>query len=173
MKISVSIVMPCYNSAAFVDRALDSVLNQTYRNWELIIIDDASKDDTTKIVRKYESKYPEKIRLILNETNLGADKTRNLGIKAAKGQYLAFLDSDDYWLENKLFRQVNFMSQTSSFFSCTEFFVDQRGNRTHKGIKPTLSRNDLLKNNRVCTSTVIFDRENVRRRWPNGRRKKV
>ena len=104
----VSIITPTYNSQMFLEQTIDSIVNQTYKNWELIIVDDASSDNTVNIINNYVSEF-KNIHLIQNEINLGAGVARNKGIQAAKGDFIAFLDSDDLWNPNKLKVQIKYM----------------------------------------------------------------
>lgn len=112
MEPLISIITPCYNSADFISDTIQSVVNQSYNNWELILIDDNSKDETCAIIKKFTAKY-NNIQLIKLDKNAGVSNARNLGLAAAKGKYVAFLDSDDIWLNNKLKIQVNFMEKNS------------------------------------------------------------
>ena len=157
----VSIIMPCYNGMGFIGRAIDSVLEQTCENWELIIIDDGSTDGTIPILHNYQERYPGKIRIILNNFNLGADKARNRGIDEAKGRYIAFIDSDDYWLDKKIAKQMQFMEENESSFSFTGVVVDDFGHRTLHSIPRLARRGDILKNNCITTSSVIYDTQKV------------
>jgi len=141
----------------FVGRAIDSVLKQTYEDWELIIIDDCSSDATVSILHKYQKSYPHKIRIVLNNANLGADKTRNLGIDKAQGRFIAFIDSDDYWLEKKIAIQIQFMESNQSSFSFTGVVVDESGSRRVRNIPRRVRRSDILKNNCITTSSVIYN----------------
>jgi glycosyltransferase involved in cell wall biosynthesis len=101
----VSIIMPTYNAEKFISKSIQSVLNQTYQNWELIVVNDGSKDNTSKVVESFDDKRI----LLIKQKNSGVSKARNIGIKNAKGAYIAFLDSDDLWLKKKLEIQVNYM----------------------------------------------------------------
>ena len=103
---TVSVIIPTYNRAHLVDRAIQSVLNQTYKDFELIIVDDGSTDNTEDIIKEFQKK-DERIKYIRHEENRGGSAARNTGIKAAKGEYIAFLDSDDEWLPIKLGRQIS------------------------------------------------------------------
>lgn len=96
----VSIIMPSYGSEKFISKSIDSVLLQTYDNWELIIIDDCSPDESNKIIKEYLSK-DSRIKFVKLEKNSGAAVARNKGIEIAKGRFIAFLDSDDLWLPEK------------------------------------------------------------------------
>ena len=104
----VSIVVPVYNAARFMDDTIQTVLNQTYQNWELLLVDDCSSDDSIQIIKKY-LKKDKRIKLFKLSENSGAAIARNTGIDKAKGRYLAFLDADDLWVKNKLDLQVAFM----------------------------------------------------------------
>lgn len=108
----VSVVMPVYNTAAYVGQAIESILAQTYANFEFIIVDDASSDNSVEVVRSY---VDERIRLIINETNQGISRTRNRGMEVAQGKYIAIFDSDDISLPYRLERQVSFLEKNPDF----------------------------------------------------------
>lgn len=119
----VSVVVPTFNRAASIDRALNSVITQTYDNWELIVVDDGSQDQTPSIL----SKYSENPRItLLRQENRGQSAARNVGVSYAKGKYLAFLDSDDEWLPTKLSQQILIAEQNDDYgvFYCDEIWVD-------------------------------------------------
>lgn len=109
----VSIIMPSYNTASFISKTIESVLNQTYKNWELLIVDDCSTDDTDEIVSKYNDK---RIVYLKNEKNSGAAISRNRALRNAKGKWIAFLDSDDLWHPTKLEKQIKFMKKMDISF---------------------------------------------------------
>ena len=159
----VSVIMPCFNSAAYIERAVYSVLNQSYSNWELIIIDDGSTDTTIEKVAELQLEALSNIKLIMNVRNLGADQARNIGIKKAKGKFIAFLDADDQWDPEKLTVQIGFMIKKDLPFTFTGYYVNRKGNSRKVSVPYKLVRNDLLKNNQICTSTVIFDQEKLGR----------
>lgn len=117
----VSIIMPSYNTASFISKTIESVLNQTYKNWELLIVDDCSTDDTDEIVSKYNDK---RIVYLKNEKNSGAAISRNRALRNAKGKWIAFLDSDDLWHPTKLEKQIKFMKKKWTFL----FVYQLRGN---------------------------------------------
>lgn len=119
MQNLVSIIMPSYNTAQYIEESIQSVINQSYRDWELIIVDDNSTDDTDIVIKKYEN--DNRIIYIKNEENLGAALTRNKAIRAAKGKYIAFLDSDDLWTSDKLSKQINFMQENNYVFTYHNF----------------------------------------------------
>ena len=159
MKPLVSIITPLYNSEAFVEDTLNSVINQTYSSWELLLIDDGSQDKTIKIIEGYIKKYPN-INLIKNETNLGAAISRNKGIEAAKGDYIAFLDADDLWKPTKLEEQVSFMiaEKCDVCFSSYEQ-INEAGEPLNRLVKalPVLNYKTLLKTNYVGNLTGIYN----------------
>lgn len=129
MKELVSIIMPSYNTAGFISRSIESVIAQTYEEWELIIVDDCSVDDTDEIVRPFLKDT--RIRYIKNEKNSGAALSRNRALLLAKGKWIAFLDSDDLWLPDKLEKQLEFMEVNKYDFSYTGYAeITEEGNDT-------------------------------------------
>lgn len=127
MEELVSIITPSYNTARFIAKTIESVLAQTYKSWEMIIVDDCSTDNTDKVVEPYlEDK---RIRYLKNEKNSGAAISRNYALREAKGKWIAFLDSDDLWLPEKLEKQIAFMKNNSYYFSCcATTSIDEEGN---------------------------------------------
>ena len=123
----VSIVVPVYNAEKFLKDTIQTVLEQTYPNWELLLVDDCSNDNSVDIIKEY-VKDDKRIRLLKNEKNSGAALTRNHGIKEAKGTYLCFLDADDLWEKEKLEKQLKFMKGNDCAFSFTDYeFADSQG----------------------------------------------
>ncbi|MDY3846132.1 MAG: glycosyltransferase [Eubacteriales bacterium] len=121
----VSIIMPSYNTGRFIRESIDSVINQTYKNWELLIVDDCSTDDTDEAVSSFDDA---RIRYLKNEKNSGAAVSRNYAIREAKGEWIAFLDSDDIWVPEKLEKQLKFMADNGLFFSYTNYEkIDEDG----------------------------------------------
>ena len=116
----VSIITPLYNCEKYIEETILSVINQTYKNWEMIIVDDCSKDKGVEIVEKYQ-RLDSRIKLYKNEINLGGAGTRNKCIEKAKGKYIAFLDSDDLWKKEKLEKQISFMEKNNYLFSYTKY----------------------------------------------------
>lgn len=115
----VSIIMPSYNTAKYIAETVQSVLAQTYQNWELIIVDDCSTDDTDEVVKPFLS--DSRIRYLKNEKNSGAAVSRNRALREAKGKWIAFLDSDDLWMPEKLEKQIAFMEENGYHFSYTDY----------------------------------------------------
>lgn len=116
----VSIIMPAYNCEKYISEAIMSVQQQTYSDWELIIIDDCSIDSTLKIIKNF-AVTDNRIKVEKNDKNAGAAISRNNAIKIATGRYVAFLDSDDIWNKNKLKKQIAFMEKNGYLFSCTSY----------------------------------------------------
>lgn len=158
----VSIIMPAHNSERYIAEAIRSVVNQTYKTWELIVIDDASQDRTVDIVKEF-TYHDSRIVLYLNEHNIGVSKTRNKGISLSKGEWLAFLDSDDRWSAEKLQKQLcmSEVYQTAEFIFTGSRFMDESG-RLFKWImtvpdKVTYER--LLKQNVISCSSVLISKQ--------------
>jgi len=155
----VSIITPAYNCAKYISATVISVLKQDYNNWELIIIDDFSTDNTKEIIQEFVEK-DKRIKYFLLESNYGTATARNKGIEQANGHYIAFLDSDDLWVENKLSNQIKFMESNTYAFTCTDYEqINEEGQLLNKRIK-TKSKtnyNGVLLSCPVGNSTVIYD----------------
>lgn len=124
----VSVIMPSYNTATYIGETIQSVISQSYTEWELIIVDDCSEDDTDEIVASYLS--DERIKYVKNKNNLGAAMSRNIALRMAMGKWIAFLDSDDLWKPEKLKKQVEFMENKGCFFSYTNYIeIDSDGKK--------------------------------------------
>ncbi len=114
----VSIIMPSWNTGVFIEESIQSVINQTYTNWELIIVDDCSSDNTDKIVSSFKDI---RIKYFKNKKNYGAALTRNKAIRKAKGEWISFLDSDDLWSSRKLEKMIDFMTNNHYSFAYHEY----------------------------------------------------
>lgn len=155
----VSVIMPSFNSEKYIQSAIDSVKAQTYENWELIIVDDCSNDGTAKIVNE-NCKKDLRIKLICQSQNGGAAKARNLALENATGQYIAYLDSDDIWYENKLEKQINIMKEKKAGFSCTSYeVIDDLGKSLNKFVYmlPKVDYVGFLTNNLLQTVGIMVD----------------
>lgn len=159
----VSIITPTYNCGKFIARTIDSVLAQSYTNWEMIIVDDCSTDDTKEVVCAYAEK-DERIKYHLLEQNSGAAVARTTAMDLANGAYMAFLDSDDIWLPEKLEKQLSFMEENDYAFTCTAYEQidedDKLLGKTIKTIKKT-NYNRLLLDCPVGNSTVMYNVEKM------------
>lgn len=155
----VSIITPTYNCGKFIGETIDSVKSQTYQNWEMIIVDDCSTDNTEEIVKIYQKK-DDRISYYKFDENLGAAIARNKAMEMAKGDYIAFLDSDDLWSPEKLEKQIKFMKENGYFFTCTNYEqMDEKNNLLGRVIKviPRVNYNRLLLDCPVGNSTVMYD----------------
>ena len=131
METLVSIITPVYNAEKYLEETILSVINQSYKNWELLLIDDCSTDKSYEIIQEY-LKIDKRIKYLKNERNSGPAITRNRGLENSKGEYIAFLDSDDFWKEDKLKNQINFMKE-NNIFMCHGIINDGRkGNMLKK-----------------------------------------
>lgn len=153
----VSIVMPAYNCENFIGAAIDSVRAQTYSRWELLIVDDCATDSTAEIIKRYISE-DSRIKYFKNKTNSGAAASRNRAVRYAKGQYLAFLDSDDLWREEKLEKQIRFMKINGYSFTCTSYDkIDERGESLHRIINAFTADYEGMLRRGPGNSTVMYD----------------
>ena len=155
-KTEVDIILPNYNSSKFVDKTIQGVLNQTFKKWKLIIIDDFSNNNTRVKIKKY--KKFKKIKIFWLKKNKGAAYCRNFGIKNSNSKYIAFLDSDDFWLKNKLKNQIRFMQKNNYDFTYTNY---RTFGLKKKKVEPPkkLSFKSFIKNTSIATSTMIVTRK--------------
>ena len=158
----VSVVMPAYNARQFIGDAIRSVLSQTHLAWQLIVVDDASTDDTPEIVKGLQA-GDERIHYERNRSNMGVVHSRNRALDLARGKYVAFLDADDMWAPEKLARQVSFMEQTGASISYGDYFrIDGDRRIVGKVQAPTSLRyEDMLKSNFIGNLTGIFRRSDL------------
>lgn len=157
----VSVITPAYNSGNFIEETIASVISQTYSNWEMLIIDDCSEDNTCEVVEKIGSR-DRRIKLIRLRENVGVGKARNIAMKAAKGRFIAFLDSDDLWLPQKLQKQIEFMKENNVAFSYTQYQRISENGEVIGGIVKVPEYLDywgLLKNTAIAILTVVIDVE--------------
>lgn len=160
MKELVSVVMPSYNTAGYIGAAIQSVLNQTYADWELIIVDDCSTDNTDEIVATFKD---DRIQYLKNEKNSGAAASRNKALRLARGKWIAFLDSDDLWLPEKLERQLKYMKDNNYSFTYTDYMIQLNGEwlpYVYTGPN-AVNKRKMIDYCYFSTITVIYDREKV------------
>lgn len=154
----VSVIMPLYNAENFVAEAIESVIAQTVENWELFVIDDRSTDGSYDVARKYCEIDP-RITLLQNEENSGVSVTRNRGIDAARGEYIAFLDSDDVWLPEKLQRQLSLMKEKNGDISyCSYAIIGADGTKAKDDylVRDRAEFKDILKENYIQCSAMLI-----------------
>ncbi|WP_026576795.1 glycosyltransferase family 2 protein [Bacillus sp. UNC438CL73TsuS30] len=162
-EVAVSIITPTYNAARFITETIQSVKDQTFTNWEMIIVDDCSFDNTVDIVKE-EIEIDSRIKLIELKKNGGPANARNIAISEAKGNFLAFLDSDDLWLPQKLERQLMFMEKNKFDFSYTDYrIMTEEGEKTDIvfQVPAKIEYKGLLKNTMIGTLTVMLDKRKV------------
>jgi len=156
----VSIITPVYNAEKFLSETIESIKEQTYKNWELLLVDDCSKDNSAKIIKEFK-RSDDRIKYIKLEKNSGASISRNTGIKNAKGRFIAFVDSDDLWEPEKLEIQIKYMLNKKLGFTFTSYrYMKENGTKTNKVAKAPfkINYNGLLKNTIIGCSTVVIDR---------------
>lgn len=171
----VSVITPVYKCEKYISKTIESVQQQTYPHWELLLIDDCTPDNSPAIIAKYAS-ADARIRYIKMPQNGGAALARNKGLEEAQGRYIAYLDADDVWLPTKLERQICFLTDNNAQFSCCDYEkIDDDGTTLNKVVHmpKTISYERLLRNTVIQTSSVIIDLKKVERRlliMPNVRR---
>lgn len=168
----VSIIVPVYNAGSYIEETIQMVEKQTFPNWELILVDDSSSDNSRQLIEAYlqkraarnNSAQQQRIHLIVKEQNEGAAMARNTGMEAAEGRYIAFLDADDIWMSDKLQKEMDFLreKQAAFVFSAYEF-----GDENAKGtgrivhVPKTLTYRKALSRTVIFTTTVVLDREKI------------
>ena len=176
MEDKVTVVTPTWNSSKYIRDTIESVQAQTYQNWEMIIVDDYSTDNTVDIVKDI-AKKDTRIRIIEQKNNQGAAVARNIAVQNSTGRYIAYLDSDDRWKQEKLAKQIKFMQDKDCGFSCTSYeVIDFAGKSLHK-IVYMLDKVDyrgFLTNNLLQTVGIMVDTNKVGKEYlemPNIRRR--
>jgi teichuronic acid biosynthesis glycosyltransferase TuaG len=157
----VSIITPSYNSARFISETIESVLAQTYQNWEMLITDDCSSDNSIELIGSF-TERDSRIKLFRVEKNIGAAEARNVSLSHARGKYIAFLDSDDLWCPEKLKRQTTYMQENSFAFTMTAYeTMSENGYLLNRKIDvpERLTYKQYLRNTVIGCLTVVIDRE--------------
>ncbi|HFU3805249.1 TPA: glycosyltransferase family 2 protein [Streptococcus suis] len=155
----VSVIIPMYNATLFIEETIQTVLQQTYSNTEIIVVDDCSTDTSYEVVSQLCQRY-QNISLLQNKKNSGVGISRNIGVAKATGKFICFLDADDIWLPDKLEKQVNFMLQHQYAFTFTAYqFADENGRPVRKPIHvpSKISYKEALRNHTIWTSTVMLN----------------
>lgn len=170
----ISIIVPVYNAAAYIEQTVKTVLQQTYTDWELLLVDDCSTDNSVEIIKLIIDKYEQscnddkqpvsKIRLIEKKQNEGAAMARNTGLSESRGRYIAYLDADDIWYPEKLDTEFAYMNEYGAGFVFTAYnFGDENAVASNKIVRvpKTLTYKEALSRTIIFTSTVLFDTEKV------------
>ncbi len=164
---SVDIILPNYNSAKYLELTINSVISQIHKNWKLIIVDDCSDEKTKKILNKY--KQNKNIQIIFLDKNKGTAFCRNLALEISKAEYVAFLDSDDLWVKDKLIKQINFMKKNNYDFTYTNYIPFKHETNidmsNQKSIQPIKKYNfeSFIKDTSIATSTMMIKGELARK----------
>lgn len=156
----VSIITPSYNSSRFISETIESVIIQTFKNWEMIIVDDCSKDNSIEIIERYQQR-DNRIKLITLSKNVGAAEARNIALREAKGDYIAFLDSDDLWYPEKIEKQLLFMKEKDIAFSFASYKrITENGEYLNMvNVPKKIAYRQFLRNTIIGTLTVMIDKE--------------
>ena len=156
----VSVIIPVYNSEAYLKECIDSVINQTYTNLEIIIINDASTDNSLDIIKQYKDN---RIKLINLEKNIGVSKARNKGIDTATGDYICFIDSDDYWYDFKIKKQIDFIEKKNCEFIYSNYYF-KKNDKLHKtNVPATINYDMALGNTTIFISTVMLNMNKLKK----------
>ncbi|MCR8969485.1 glycosyltransferase family 2 protein [Facklamia sp. 7083-14-GEN3] len=159
----VSIITPVYNAERFLKKTVESVIGQSYQNWEWLLVNDCSDDSSVSIIQQF-AQEDSRIQLINLSINSGAAVARNKGLEMAKGRYIAFIDSDDVWEFSKLEKQLAFMQKEERSFTYTNFsLIDEKGETLKELVElpDHLGYSGLLKNTAIACSTVMIDRKKI------------
>lgn len=158
LKKTVDIVLPVYNSKKYILTTINSIIKQSFKSWNLIIIDDCSNDGTFEILKNIQKKYNKynKIFLYRQNINQGQSVARNLGIKKSKSIFVAFIDSDDFWDKNKLLNQTRFMKDNNYNFTYSDYFSVKNYNRKIVRVPSNYDYNSFIKNTSIATSTMMI-----------------
>ena len=168
-KNQVDIILPTFNSEKSITNTINSIINQSFKNWRIIIVDDASTDRTKSITKIFYEKLikKKKIILIINHINKGQSYCRNVGIKYSKSKFIAFIDSDDLWFKKKLEKQIKFMIKKNYFFTYTDYKV-LKNNKSYNIYTPSnFNLVKFVRNTSIATSTMIICREVITTLFPN------
>ena len=164
MSFEVSVIVPNYNNAKYLEKCIRSIYDQSFKNFEIILIDDNSSDNPEKEIKKY--KNFENFKFIKLKKNKGPAFVRNLGMRKSKNEYVAFLDSDDFWLPNKLEKQINFMRLNNYSFTFTDYFLIKKINKDgpKKVIcsKKVYDFETFVKDTTIGTSTIVIKKNLIK-----------
>jgi len=167
MNETISIVVPVYNAEKYIEATMNSVIAQSYQDWELLLVLNGCVDGSERVIREFAEAHPaERIRIILETENQGAAMARNRGVMEAAGRYIAYVDADDLWVPRKLELLLQFMKEKDAAFVYSGYeFADEDGKGTGKvvSVPGQLTYREALKNTTIFTSTVMFDLEKLTR----------
>ncbi len=158
----ISIIVPVYKAEKYIEKTLYAIFAQTYENWEAVLVVDGQVDDSEQIIREVTARegMEEKVQILIRGENQGAAKARNMGVEHAKGRYITYLDADDFWVKEKLEKELKFIQEKKVGFVFAGYeFGDEEANPTGKivHVPETLKYKEALKNTTIFTTTVMFD----------------
>ena len=158
LKKTVDIILPVYNSKKYILTTINSIIRQSFKSWNLIIIDDCSDDGTFEILKNIQKKYNKynKIFLYRQNINQGQAEARNLGLKKSKSIFIAFIDSDDFWDKNKLLNQTRFMKDNNYNFTYSDYISIKNNNKKIVRVPSNYDYNSFIKNTSIATSTMMI-----------------
>lgn len=155
----VSIIIPYYRCKDYIFKSVNSVINQSYKNWELIIIDDENSKDSKYLLNEIKAKH-KKIKIFSTKSNVGVGLARNFGVKKSRGKYIAFLDSDDYWKKNKIEKQIFFLKKNNVDICYTGYSAFYKSKIIYKPLTPPfINYNKFLKECPICCSSVLLKKK--------------
>lgn len=160
LKKTVDIILPVYNSKKYIVSTIYSIIRQSFKSWNLIIIDDCSNDGTYKILEHIQKKYNKENKIFLYRQNInrGQAEARNLGLKKSKSIFVAFIDSDDLWEKNKLIKQIRFMKDNNYKFTYSDYISFKNNNKKKVMVPDNYDYNSFIRNTSIATSTMIIKR---------------
>jgi glycosyltransferase involved in cell wall biosynthesis len=164
LKKTVDIILPVYNSKKYIVPTINSIVRQSFKSWNLIIIDDCSNDGTYEILQQIQKKYNKENKIFLYRQNInqGQAAARNLGLKKSKSIFIAFIDSDDLWEKNKLKKQIRFMKDNNYKFTYSDYISFKNNNKKIVIVPNNYDYNSFIKNTSIATSTMIIKRNFIK-----------
>jgi len=168
MKNLVDVILPVYNSESFIIKTVNSIINQSYSNWRIIIIDDASTDKTLLLLNSFYKSliYKKKIFIIKNLINKGQAYCRNMGLKYSKSEYVAFIDSDDLWMREKLEKQIKFMKTFDYVFTYTDYKIFRNNKSKIVYVPMHYNYSQFVLNTSIATSTMVIKKKVINNFFP-------
>ena len=160
LKKKVDIILPVYNSKKYIKNTINSIIRQSFKSWNLIIIDDCSNDGTYEILQRIQKKYNKEYKIFLYRQNInkGQAAARNLGLKNSKSTFIAFIDSDDIWEKNKLTNQIAFMNDNNYNFTYSDYISIKNNSKKIIKVPDNYDYNSFIKNTSIATSTMVIKR---------------
>ena len=163
--VNIDIIIPVYNSQKFIKKTINSVLRQTFKNWKLILIDDASTDNTIQKIEKISRKINDKKKIIIlkNNINKGQAFCRNRGLKHSKAKFITFLDSDDFWDKNKLKNQIKFMISNNYHFTYTDYKIIKNNQIKKITVPDSYNYKKFIHNSSINTCSMVIKKKNYKK----------